>query len=368
MGNAATTVDFDILVNGTEIPDADVLGFVVDLDLDQPGMCVVTLRNLSHDFNDKYKLGTSVEVKVGGATRDNADGSGDGGKATIFKGELVGMEPSYRQGGQSRFSLRAYDKLHRLLRGRKSKTYVKQTDQDIASAISGLHGLSAQCGSAPKIKHEHVYQHNQTDLEFLRVRAKRLGYSIWCEDTKMFFDAPKLDKDSGLEFVLGVQAAGKRKLKAFAGRMSNAHVMKKVTVRGWDPEKKAEIVGEESAKSSPLGSKNAASTLTDFGEVATFMVDYPIFSVEEAKAIAKSKLDEAGLGFLTAEAEAHGDNKVKPGIVVKVTVNEKTANDRFNGKYLVQGCTHRIHPGGGSGGEGEGYTVIMRLVRDAGSA
>jgi hypothetical protein len=149
----------------------------------------------------------------------------------------------------------------------------------------------------------------------------------------------------------------------FSGRLSNAHVVKKVTVRGWDPEQKKEIVGEESAKNSPLGSSNAASTLSDFGDVATFFVDYPIFSVEEAKAIAKAKLDEFSLGFLTAEAEAHGDNRVKPGIVVKITVNSKTATDRFNGKYLVSGVTHRLMPGAGS--SGGGYSMVMRLSRDA---
>lgn len=363
MSNTATTIDFDVLVDGTEVPDADVVGFVCDLDLDQPGMCVVTLRNMSHDYNDKWKLGASVELKVGGGTRYNAEGTGSGDKKSIFKGELVGMEPTYRQGGESRFSIRAYDKLHRLLRGRKSKTYQDQSDQDIAGAIAGQHGLSANSGSSPKITHKHVYQHNQTDLEFLRVRAKRLGYSIWCEDTKMFFDAPKLDADSGLEFHLDKQDGGKLKLKAFAGRMSNSHVMKKVTVRGWDPEKKAEIVGEESAKNSPLGSKNAASSLSDFGEVVTFMVDYPIFSVEEAKAIAKSMLDEASLSYLTAECEVMGNNKLKAGIVIKIKVNFDKADDRFNGKYLVRGVTHR-YSADNKGSQG-GYACFLRLARDA---
>jgi len=365
MGNTASTVDFDVLVDGTEIPDGDVVGFTIDLDLDQPGMCVVTLRNMSHDYNDKFNRGASVEVKIGGGSRYNEEGSGSGDKATVFKGELVGQEPSYRQGGESRFSLRAYDKLHRLLRGRKSKTFQDQSDQDIASAIAGEAGLSAQCGSSPKITHKHVYQHNQTNLEFLRVRAKRLGFNVWCEDTKLFFDAPKLDSDSGLEFVLGPQGPqgdSKLKLQAFNGRMSNSHVVKKVTVRGWDPEKKQEIVGEESAKSTPLGSKNAAASLSDFGDVATFYVDYPIFSVEEAKAIAKAKLGEAAMGFVTAEAEAHGDNRVKPGLVVKVIVNETTASDRFNGKYLVAGVTHRLMPAAGPAGGG--YSIVMRLTRD----
>jgi phage protein D len=360
VSNTAAAVDFDIKVNGNEIPDGDVIAFAVDMDLNQPDMCVITLRNQNHGYNDKFKPGHSVEIQIGGDTRNSDDGGSPGAKPTIFKGELVGLEPSYRQGGESKMVLRAFNKLHRLTRGKKSKTYQKQSDQDICSAIAGLHGLSATTGSTPKIKHEHVYQHNQTDLEFLRTRAARIGYAVWVEDTKLFFDAPKLDKDSGIELKLDKDAA--KKLKSFSGRLSNAMVVKKVTVRGWDPQKKAEIVGEVSAKSSPLGSSNAASSLSDFGEVVTFTVDHPIFSVEEAKAIAQSKLDEFSMSYLTAEAESMGINTLKPGIVIKIVVNQDTATDSFNGKYLVQGCSHRFSQS--KGGEG-GYVTGLRLTRDA---
>ena len=365
MSNTSTAVDFDVLIKGEKVANNDVMMIVVEDDLNQPSMCVVTLRNKLHQFNAKYKPGDTIEVKMGGGTRRNAEGSGDGEKTTVFKGEVVGLEAAYKQGGDPKLSVRGFNKLHRLLRGKKSKTYQKQTDQDIASAIAGLHGLSAQCGATPKIKHEHVYQHNQTDLEFLRTRAARCGFALWVEDTKMFFDAPKLDADSGLEFVLEAQPKGGAgdKLKSFHGRMSNAMVVKKVTVRGWDPEKKTEIIGEVSAQGSKLGSSNAAASLSDFGEVVTFMSDTPVFSVEEAKAIAKSKLDELSMGYLTAEAEAMGNNKLKAGIVIKIKVNLDEATDRFNGKYLVSGCTHR-YSADNKGTEG-GYSTFLRLARDA---
>ena len=66
------------------------------------------------------------------------------------------------------------------------------------------------------------------------------------------------------------------------------------------------------------------------------------------------------MSFLTAESEAMGNNRVKPGIVIRITVNETNATDRFNGKYLVQGCTHRLLVGSGGG-----FTTAMRLARDA---
>ena len=70
------------------------------------------------------------------------------------------------------------------------------------------------------------------------------------------------------------------------------------------------------------------------------------------------------MSFLTADAEAPGHPLLKPGIVVKIVVNVKNVNDRFNGKYLVRGCTHRIDAGSAAPAV---YTTGMRLARDAAS-
>jgi phage protein D len=357
--SSTANVDFDVLVNATQIADAAVVGVVVDRDLDQPAMCVVTLRNPVHAYTNKYALGTSVELRVDGGTPSTAPVRV---KTTIFKGELIGLEP-YATLGNSQLSLRAVDRLHRLTRGRKSRTYQSQSDQDIVSAVAQEHGLSAETGSTPNITHSHVYQHNQTDLEFILGRARTIGYRVWCEDTKLFFAAPKLDTDSGLDFVLGTQSqVGALRLTAFSARTSNAQVVRSVTVRGRNPETGQEIVGEATAgATSPLGSVPAVTTLDSFGQVDTFTLDHPIFSVEEAKEIAKSKLDELAMTYLTAEAETQGHARLKPGIVVKIVVNPEDVHDRFNGKYLVGGCTHRIDNSPTSGG----YTTIMRLARDA---
>jgi phage protein D len=304
-----------------------------------------------------------VEAKVANFPRDPTAPSD---KRTIFKGELVGLEPTYTAAGESLLTLRAHDRLHRLTRGRKSKTYQDQSDQDIVNAVAQEHGLSMVAGSSPTIRHAHVYQHNQTDLEFVRARGRAIGYGIWCEDTKLIFDAPRLDVDSGLEFVLGEQdGRGRLTLNAFAPRLSNAQVVRSVRVHGWNADKTQEFVGEaKAAGSSPLGSSPGAETLGNFGQVDSFTVDHAIASVEEARAIAKARLAELSMSFLVADAETTGHPGIKPGIVVKIVVNVENVNDRFNGKYLVRGCTHRIDVG--SGGS-ESYTSRMRLARDAAS-
>jgi uncharacterized protein len=352
---SAFSTDIDVFFDGTEVDDADVISFVVERDLGQPDMAVITLRNDHHKHTKDRNPAQPVEIKAGGAEEGAP-------KTVMFKGEIVGIEPSYKAQGDSRVVIRAFNKMHRMLRGKKSKTWQDQSDQDIVSSIVGAHGLSAQCGSDPKITHVHVYQHNQTDLEFIRVRAARLGFTVWCDDTKLYFDKPKTDQDSGIE--LKIEEAAEHHLKAFHARVSAANVVNKVTVRGWDPKKKEEIVGEATAASSRLGSTNASSAAKELGTAVTFTVDHPIYSVAEAQAIAKSKLGEHMMSYLTGEAECRGHGAYKPGIVVKITVNADTPDDRFNGKYLVTGVTHKYTHGTGGNATG-GFVSVLRVSRDA---
>lgn len=60
-----------------------------------------------------------------------------------------------------------------------------QTDlRDAVPIERGQKGLSAESKSTPNISHKHVYQHDQTDLEFQPV-PRKLGFEVWCEDTKL---------------------------------------------------------------------------------------------------------------------------------------------------------------------------------------
>ena len=347
--------DTKVKLSGEDVEEDQVHAFSVDLDLSQPAMCTLTLKNKEHKYSNSVKHGDPVEVKVG--------------DDVLFKGEVVSIEPIYKAGGESKCVVRAFNRLHRLLRGRKSRTFLDQSYQDIASTIAGDAGLSANTGSSPNIKHKHIYQHNQDNLSFLRLLAKRIGYEVWCEDQTLYFDVPKVDRDSGIELKTDGVEDPKLRLVSFAPRMSSAAMVQKVTVRGWDPEKKEEIVGEESVSSSKLGDKTGYAASSTFGSTVTFEVDTPIFSVDEAKAIAKARLDELLMSYITGEGTPAGGNpKLKPGIVVKLTVNVDEASDRFNGKYMVVGVSHTYTHDKGGGGTKGGYRCAFRVRRDAESS
>jgi phage protein D len=344
MGAAAPNVD--ILLDGTEIPDADFVSYVVERDMFQPDMAAIVLSNQNDVYSPKIKIGMPIEIKVGKESE------------SIYKGELVGAEGAYKGGQTTRLTLRAMNKMHRLLRMRKSLTFTEKTDQQILSQVANDAGLSVEWKHDKSITYKHVYQHNLTDLEFIRTRAARMGCHVWCEDTKLFIKEPDLGQKSGVK--VSVDKDGN--LRAFTPRISSAAVVKKVTVKGWNPETKELITGEAQAQNSPLGSENAVGACGDLGKEETFTVDHPIWSKEEADALAKARLRELNLTFLTGEAEMMGNPKVALGKSIEIQANANNASDPFNGDYYVAGVTHRhTMPKSKEGG----YVTIVKFMRDA---
>jgi phage protein D len=271
---------------------------------------------------------------------------------------VLGMEAVYKGGQTTRLLVRAVNKMHRLLRFRKSLTFADKSDQQIISQVCGDAGLSLEWKHEKSITYKHVYQHNLTDLEFIRTRAARMGCHVWCVDTKLFVKEPDLGASSGIK--LSVDAGGN--LRGFTPRISSASVVKKVTVKGWNPETKELITGEASAQNSPLGSQNAVAACGDLGKEETFTVDHPIWSKEEADALAKARLRDLNLTFMTGEAEIAGDPNVEMGKSVEIEANAQGGDDPFNGKYYVMGITHRhTMPKSKDGG----YVTIIKFARDA---
>src|SRR5207253_2818577 len=122
------------------------------------------------------------------------------------------------------------------------------------------------------------------------------------------------------------------------------------------------ITGDCSDVSSKLAGEDAVAASKDLGKEETFTVDHPIWSQEEAKAIAKARLRELNLTFITGEAECEGRADVDLGQTVKITADANNAQEPFNGDYYVMGITHRHSmPKGGTGG---GFVTIFKLARD----
>jgi phage protein D len=339
------------------ISDGDIKSIHVEQDLDQPDMCVVALHDDDQCYVNEIALGHEVEVKCG--------------EVRIFKGEVVAIEPTYRVGEADAgvCVVRAFDKLHRLTRGRNTRTFVDQSDCDIASAIASQNGLSPDADDTGA-GHKHVQQHNQTDLEFLRLRAARIGFEIRVDDAKLLFKKPTTG-DPTLELLLPSGDAAKQGgsdkvlLKGFAARLSSAGIVQEVEVRGYNHAKPEEFSAKVPAQPSNLGKTLGSKQAEVFEKRVTSVVDVPVKDAKEAEVVGKAYIRELNLDFIVADATANGDEDTaaaRPGNLVGVQVSQD-GKGRFDGTYQLAGVSHRyVHSNPGLSG---GYTVALRIRRDA---
>ena len=325
--------NFAIMVNGTALPlpaSAHVANLSIMQDLDMPAMFTFQLtgsddQKQSAPWVDDttFSIGNAVEIKLGYG--DKVD--------SVVKGEIVGIEPSYHASRLPDLQVRGFDRLHRLTRGRKSKTFLDQKDSDVASQIASGAGLTADVeDSAVTLKH--VYQHNQTDLEFLLQRASRIGYEVAVDDTKLTF-RKRANVESAV-FALS-QLDG---LLEFRARLSSASQVTDVFVRGWSVQDKKEVVGHASASdAASMGGQQTGpdAVQASFGAVERLIASDPIETQAEADQVAKAQLEKLALNYITGEGRCQGRTDMRPGQVIEL----KDIGTRFSGSYYVTGVEHR---------------------------
>ena len=132
------------------------------------------------------------------------------------------------------------------------------------------------------------------------------------------------------------------------------------------------LLRSHSPESSKLGKQlGTAAADSAFGQKISFTVDRPVATKEQADELAKARLRELMMDYITGEAVCHSADKeslgkFKAGMVVTITVNVHENDDKFNGKYMVVGASHRYkHSGAPGSGQQGGYSVALRVRRDA---
>ncbi|APR87703.1 Phage protein D [Minicystis rosea] len=353
-GAAGGSVDLPVegvrvKIDGADLPArvyADLLEVSVQDDVEAPSMFTLRLVTWDDDKlaiswadDDRFAIGRAVEVSMGYA----------GALAPVMKGEIIALDLEMASGETPTLTVRGYDRRHRLLRGTKTRSFVKMKDSDIAAQIAREQKLSAQVVDS-KVPHEYVLQHAQSDLDFLGQRAAAIGYEIVVEDRTLHFRPRAIRRKASISLSM------EKDIIEFHPSMTAQNQVGSVDVRGWDPMKKQPIVGKARsaqavAMGSTLGPKAADKA---FGQAALSVVDQAVATQGEADRIALGQLETAALGFIRGEGVCFGRTDVKAGIVVEITGLGK----RFSGVYYVSSATHAYS-------SKDGYRTSFTVRRNA---
>lgn len=321
-----------IKVAGTKLKQAvlDKLADVeVDTSLHVPDMFVINFYDDELELmdSDTFKLGDEVEISFSTVLEDSPD------IRPVISGEITAIEPNFGDDLTAKLTIRGYDRSHRLLRGTHSKTYIQMTDADIVKEVADKVGLSVNATSTPVV-YDHVFQHNQTDLEFIHDRARRNGYEVVVDRKTLYFRPPQGERGS-------VTLKWGQDLKQFRPRVTLSQQVKEVNVHGWDPTKKKEITGRAttSDKSPRIGSqfKNGGNLAERvFNSASRLSVRYPVTKPREADRLAQAILDTISTDFIQAQGTADGN----PDLVAGNEVNIPNIGTRYSGKYVITSAVH----------------------------
>jgi Rhs element Vgr protein len=331
-------MDFEVKVAGTALSDErakQVLEIVVDSNAHLPAMCTVCLSDPDFALVDSadFDIGKELQVSIEGVEAYGSAGT-DLSLEVVFKGEITALEPEFRPTG-SVLLVRGYDKSHRLHRGKKTRTFLTKKDSDIASTIAGEAGLSAQV-DATTITYDYLLQNNQTNMEFLQTRARRIGYQVYSYNGNLYFKKGSWVQTTGaLDLTWGTN------LLSFRPRMTAVQQHDKASAYGWDPKTKAVITAASSA--APTSNQGGITDTggdkakAKFGGSAEANVTTsPLFSSSEATLLAQAVEDGINSQFVQAEGSCLGSSKVMAGAQINII----GVGTKFSGKYVVTEATH----------------------------
>src|SRR5690349_20808566 len=141
---------------------------------------------------DILEFGKPWQVKIG-------HGSNAG---TIFDGRIMGLEARFPEGQAPQIGVLAEDRFQDLRMTRRTRTFEQVSDADVCNHIANDHGLSPAVDvSGPT--YPVLAQVNQSDLAFLRERARAIDAELWMEGNTLHVQQHTRRTGETLEMTYG---------------------------------------------------------------------------------------------------------------------------------------------------------------------
>ena len=269
-------------------------------------------------------FGQQIAVSLGPASAER----------TVFTGRISAIEAAFREGVEPEVLVFAEDRLMDLRMTRRTKTYENVTDAQIAEQIASEHGLSSEA-TADGPTYDRVQQWNQSDLAFLRDRARLIQAEISLSESTLRFLTRDQRSAAAITLVQG------NELIALDVRADLAHQRTAVRVNGYDAGERAVIeeeAGEDAIQTEISGGRSGPAVLQRaFGERVSRRVRENPLVADEAAAWARAEMLRRARGFVQAVGVTNGTPDMTVGS--RLTL-ERVGTPFSGGDYYVTRVRH----------------------------
>lgn len=273
-----------------------------------------------------FEFGKDLAIKVG--------------DATIFDGRITALEAHFPEGRPAEIAVLAEDRFQDLRMTRRSRTFADMSDSDVMSSIAQDHGLTPQVNVTGPT-HKVLAQVNQSDLAFLRERARAIGAELWMDAQTLHAETRQARSASSKRLAYG------RELREFSALADLAGQRTSVTVGGWDVSGKSALSAQatDSAISGEVGGdESGVSILKDkLGDRKDAIAHGVPINQQEAQARADAYFRGIARRFVTAQGVAEPDPPLRVGSSAELS----GLGPLFSGKYYVADVRHIFDGGKG---------------------
>lgn len=254
-------------------------------------------------------------------------------EAVIFAGRIMGLEAHYPQTRPPEIVVLAEDRLQDLRMTRRTRTFEDVTDEDVIAQIASEHSLQSDV-SLTGPTHTVLAQVNQSDLAFVRERARACGAEAWVIDSTLYVLRREDRTGDPIRLTYG------QNLIEFSVMADLANQRTGLTVSGWDVRAKEAISHEAtpSILSSELnGRQSGAQILQDtLGARKEMIVHHAPANTREAQVLAEAEFRQIARQFVTGTGITDGDGRIQVGATIEIG----GLDDMFNGRYYVVEVSH----------------------------
>ncbi|ARA94271.1 hypothetical protein AWN76_014655 [Rhodothermaceae bacterium RA] len=355
MGNPGTTPALyaarpRLSVDGTDVPDLadDLRALLVEETTAGLYRCEATFANwgpaggsIGFRYLDRqrFDFGTALRVRAG-------SGEAEG---LLFEGHVTALEAHYPARRPPEVTILAEDRLQDLRMTRRTRVFEDTSDADVFRTIAAAHSLRPDLDlDGPT--HRVLAQVNQSDLAFLRERARAIDAEVWVEGATLHAGPRPRRGDEAivLTYLEGLHEF--QVLADLAGQRTS------LAVSGWDVAAKEAVLHEsdEAAIRSELnGFDSGAAVLRQaFGDRTERIVHTAPFTLEEARALAEAEFRTMARRFVTGHGLAEGDARLRAG----ARVDLRGLGRLFEGPYTLTAVQHTFD-------EAHGYRTRFTVER-----
>lgn len=267
----------------------------------------------------KLEFGKAMQIKVD--------------QDKIFDGRISAIEGTFNEGRPPEIAVLLEDRFQDLRMTQRTRTFPDASDSDVVNKIASDYGLQANVDvTGPTYKV--LAQVNQSDLSFLRERARSIDAEIWLDDRTLFCKMRSRRNNGTVKLNYGGELREISVIADLAGQRTS------VSVNGWDISSKSAMTYEatDQAISSELNNTTSGISILQsaFGTRKESLAHTIPLNSNEAQAEAEAVLRMTARRFLVAHGMAQANAKLRVGTYVDI----QNVGSLFNGKYYLSHVKH----------------------------